>query len=341
MAVQTTRRTLLSASFGLLAAPAAGRAQAAAWKPSRPINLIVPWAAGGSTDQVTRVVAAELEGPLGQSIVIINQPGASGAIGTRSALGATKDGYTWTSGAVQDLGAYETLGSVKARITDWHLFLSVANVPVLAVNPKQPYQTAAELLEGMRAKPSTITVATAGVTSAGHAAMDMVANAAKVTYRHVTYDGGNPAVVATVAGETVATSQVATDEAEMIRGKLLRPLAAIADQPISLEGFGSIPPLSDTIKGFTAPANYFGIFLPKGVPAEVASTLQAIWLDTIANSAKVKTYAAKNGALFSPVTGEEAQKVAFPAVQANAWQLFTSGKAKVSPATVGIPAPPA
>ncbi len=341
MTVQTTRRTLLGASFGLLAAPAAGRAQTAAWKPSRPINLIVPWAAGGSTDQVTRIVAAELEGPLGQTIVIINQPGASGAIGTRSALEAARDGYTWTSGAVQDLGAYETLGSVKARITDWNLFLSVANVAVLAVNPKQPYQSVAELIEGMRAKPGGVTVATAGITSGGHAAMDMLANAAKVTYRNVTYDGGNPAVVATVAGETVATSQVAADEAEMIRGKMLRPLAAIGDKAVSLEGFGTIPPVSDTIKGFTAPANYFGIFLPKGVPAEVVAALEAIWRDTIANSAKVKAYAAKNGALFGPVSGEEAQKLAFPAVQANAWQLFNSGKAKVSPATVGIPAPAA
>jgi tripartite-type tricarboxylate transporter receptor subunit TctC len=85
-------------------------AHAQQWAPSRPINLIVPWAAGGSTDQATRVAAAELEDILKQKIVIINQPGASGSIGTRSALDAAKDGYTWTSGAAQDLGTYETLG---------------------------------------------------------------------------------------------------------------------------------------------------------------------------------------------------------------------------------------
>ena len=80
------------------------------WKPTQPINLIVPWAAGGSTDQVTRVTAAELEKALGQKIVIVNQPGASGSIGTKSALDAPKDGYTWTAGAAQDLGTYQTLG---------------------------------------------------------------------------------------------------------------------------------------------------------------------------------------------------------------------------------------
>src|SRR3954451_2483313 len=94
----------------LLCLSAAASAQ---WKPTHPITLIVPWAAGGSTDQVTRVTAAEIEKALGQTIVIVNQPGASGAIGTKSALDAAKDGYTWTAGAAQDLGAYETLGSLK------------------------------------------------------------------------------------------------------------------------------------------------------------------------------------------------------------------------------------
>src|SRR5688500_20385687 len=63
------------------------------WKPSKPITIIVPWAAGGSTDQVTRITAAELEKALNQKVVIVNQPGASGSIGTKSALEAPKDGY--------------------------------------------------------------------------------------------------------------------------------------------------------------------------------------------------------------------------------------------------------
>ncbi len=109
-------RTLLIAAL-LAASTGSALAQ---WKPTRPINLIVPWAAGGSTDQVTRVTAAELEKVLGQTIVIINQPGASGSIGTKSALDAAKDGYTWTAGAAQDLGAYQTLGSLQTKIT-WML----------------------------------------------------------------------------------------------------------------------------------------------------------------------------------------------------------------------------
>jgi len=322
-----------------LMAAAAGSVMAQQWKPTHPINLIVPWAAGGSTDQVTRVAAAELEKALGQTIVIVNQPGASGAIGTKSALDAPKDGYTWTAGAAQDLGAYQALGSVDTNIKDWHLFLSVANIQVIGVNPSRPWKTAKELLDDMKAKPGQISVATAGVTSAAHNAMDQIVKATGVKYKEVSYDGGNPAVVSTVAGETDLTTQLAVEQADMIRGKRLRPLAAVSDKPLELEGYGTIPPLSQTVPGFTAPTNYFGIFLPKGVPDEVVKTLQAIWANQIAKSEALKKYATSRGALFDPQSGEAAQKAVFPAVQSNVWNLFASGKTKVSPDTVGIAKP--
>jgi len=331
----TTRRALLAA----LLSASAGSAMAQQWKPTHPINLIVPWAAGGSTDQVTRVTAAELEKALGQTIVIVNQPGASGAIGTKSALDATKDGYTWTAGAAQDLGTYETLGSVKTRLADWNLFLTVANIQVIGVNPSTPYQNAKQLIDAMKAAPGKISVATAGVTSAGHNAMDLISKATGVKYRDVSYDGGNPAVVAAVSGEAELTTQLAVEQADMIRGKRLRPLATVSDKPLELEGYGTIPPLSATVPGFSAPANYFGIFIPKGVPDEVVKTVEKLWVENIAKSDALKKYAASRGALFAPSYGEAAQKAVLPAVQANAWMLFENGKAKVSPDSVGIAKP--
>ncbi len=336
MTTLSSTRTLLAAA---VLASLAGGAFAQNWKPTHPINLIVPWAPGGSTDQITRVTAAELEKVLGQTIVVVNQPGASGSIGSKSAFDAPRDGYTWTAGAAQDLGTYQTLGSLNAGIKDWNLFLTVANIQVIGVNPSTPYQNARQLLDAMKAKPNGISVATAGVTSAGHNAMELIAKATGVTYRHVTYDGGNPAVVATVSGEAEVTTQLAVEQADMIRGKRLRPLATVSDKPLELEGYGAIPPLSATLPGFTAPANYFGIFLPKGVPDEVVKTLEKIWADNIANSEAIKKYANSRGALFAPAAGETAQKAVFPAVQANAWLLFNGGKAKVSPDTVGIPKP--
>ena len=331
----SSARLLLAAA--LLAA--CGSAFAQNWKPTRPINLIVPWAPGGSTDQITRIAAVEMEKALGQTIVVVNQPGASGSIGTKSAFDAARDGYTWTAGAAQDLGTYQTLGSLNAGIKDWHLFLTVANIQVIGVNPNTPYQNPKQLLDAMKAKPNGISVATAGVTSAGHNAMELIAKETGVTYRHVTYDGGNPAVVATVSGEAEVTTQLAVEQADMIRGKRLRPLATVSDKALELEGYGSIPPLSATLPGFTAPANYFGIFIPKGVPDDVVKTVEKIWAENIAKSDAIRKYATSRGALFAPSAGEAAQKAVFPAVQANAWLLFNGGKAKVSPDTVGIPKP--
>jgi tripartite-type tricarboxylate transporter receptor subunit TctC len=333
------RYLLKSVALAAVAVAFGAPALAQNWKPTRPINLIVPWAAGGSTDQVTRVTAAELEKALGQTIVIVNQPGASGAIGTKSALDAPKDGYTWTAGAAQDLGTYQALGSLNSSIKDWHLFLNVANIQVIGVNPARPWKNAKELLDDMKARPGQISVATAGVTSAAHAAMDQIVKATGVKYKEVSYDGGNPAVVATVAGEADMTTQLAVEQADMIRGKRLRPLAAVSDKALELEGFGTIPPLSATLPGFTAPANYFGIFLPKGVPDEVVKTLERVWADQVLKSDALKKYATSRGALFNPLAGDAAQKAVFPAVQANAWNLHAGGKTKVAPDTVGIPKP--
>ena len=209
-----SKRTVLSAALATLVSTAFSlpAAAQATWKPEKPITIIVPWAAGGSTDQVTRVTAAEIEKALGQKVVVVNQPGASGSIGTKNALEAAKDGYTWTAGAAQDLGTYQTLGMLDTKIGDGALFLNVANVSTIAVNPNTPYKTAAELIDAMKAKPGAISVATAGVNSSGHSAMEAIARATGVKYKHVTYDGGNPAVVATVAGETDVTTQLTVED---------------------------------------------------------------------------------------------------------------------------------
>jgi tripartite-type tricarboxylate transporter receptor subunit TctC len=325
-----------AAAAVLLALSVSAQAQ---WKPTKPITIIVPWAAGGSTDQVTRVSAAEIEKHLGQKVVIVNQPGASGSIGTKSALEAAKDGYTWTAGAAKDLGTYKVMGMLDTTAKDWHMYINVAHISVVGVNANAPYKTMKDLLDAMKAKPGQVSVATAGVASSGHSGIEAVARAAGVTYKHVTYDGGNPAVVATVAGETEVTTQLAAEQTEMIRGKRIRPLAVVGDKPLEIEGFGTVPPLSQFIPGFKDPINYFGIFVPKGVPAEVTTTLDKLWATEFAKSDSLIKYAQNRGAIFAPMAGDEAQKAVFPAIQAYAWTQQAAGKAKVSPDTVGIAKP--
>jgi tripartite-type tricarboxylate transporter receptor subunit TctC len=332
-----TRRTLpLALTPLLLALAGAAHAQ---WQPNKPITIIVPWAAGGSTDQVTRVTAAEIEKALNQKVIILNQPGASGSVGTKNAMEAPKDGYTWAAGAAKDLGTYKVLGMVDTSAKDWHLYINVAHIAVVGVNADAPYKTMADLLAAMKARPGSVPVATAGVNSSGHAAIEAIARATGTSYKHVTYDGGNPAVVATVSGETQVTTQLAAEQTDMIRAKRIRPLAVVGDKPLEIEGFGTVPPLSQFIPGFKDPINYFGIFVPRGVPAEVTATLDKVWAAQMANNEALKKYAQGRGALFAPMAGDTAQNAVFPAIQAYAWTQQAAGKAKVSPDTVGIPKP--
>lgn len=328
------RHLLLTSLLAVVSASAMAQ-----WKPDRPITLIVPWAPGGSTDQVTRVTAAELEKHLGQKIVVMNQPGASGSVGTKNAMAAAPDGYTWTAGGAKDLGTYKVLGMLDTSATDWNLYLNVAHIAVVGVNADAPYKNMTELLAAMKAKPGAVSVATAGVNSSGHSAIEAIARAAGVTYKHVTYDGGAPAAVAAASGETEVTTQLAAEQTDMIRAKKIRPLAVVGDKSIEIEGFGTIPPLSQFIPGFKDPINYFGIFVPKAAPPVVAQTLDKIWATEMVKSEALRKYAQSRGAMFAPMAGEEAQKAVFPAIQSYAWTQQAAGKAKVSPDTVGIPKP--
>ena len=256
-------RVMTLAAVAVMAASTAS-AQNYPWKPEKPITLIVPWAAGGSTDQVSRVAAAEIERVLGQKVVVVNQGGASGSIGTRNVLQAAPDGYTWAAGAAKDLGTYAVSGMLDTKIADWRLYLSVINVSVLSVGNNTAYKTPQDVVAAMKAKPGQVSVGSAGVNSSGHTAIEAFTKALGLTYKHVAYDGGNPAVISTVSGETEVTTQLAVEQAQMIRGKRLRPLAVLSDRPLELEGFGAIAPITAMISGYKPDANYFGILRAQG-----------------------------------------------------------------------------
>lgn len=309
------------------------------WKPNKPITLIVPWSAGGATDQITRLCAGELEEALGQKIVIVNQPGASGSVGTKTVMDAAKDGYTWASGAVGDVGTYKILGFLDTQVEDWHIYLNVANVMVVSVNPDTPYQSFEDLLKAFKEKPGKITVSTAGMISAGRIAMEGIKNVTGIEYEHVTYDGGAPAVIACVAGETEVTAQLASEQADMIRAGKLRPLAVLAKQPLEIADFGMIDPITKWLPEFEPTPSYFGIFIPRGVPDDVVNTMNKLWREEIVGNEKIIAYAKDRGAIFVPYWGLEGLVRSFPVVQFYAWLYYGMGKAEKSPYDLGIAEP--
>jgi tripartite-type tricarboxylate transporter receptor subunit TctC len=335
----TMRKLLAAIAATTLSLAGPALAQDYPWKPDRPISLVVPWAAGGSTDQMARIVASELESELKQKVVVVNQPGASGSVGTKGVLEGAKDGYTWAAGAAVDIGGYKVLGLLDSQLKDWNLFFAVANVNTVSANPGAPFKDFGQFLDTLKKNGKDVPVATAGLSSAGHNMMESIAQTAKVKYKHVTYDGGNPAVIAAVGGETQAVAQLLVEMSEMIKAKRLRPLAAISDKPVTLEGYGEIPPITKWIPTMPAPMNYFGIWMPKGAPPEVTKTMEQVWERRIMKSEALQKYAAQRSAIFAPIAGQKAYDAAYQMVAQTAWLYYDGGKAKISPETVGIKRP--
>lgn len=332
--------------LGLVAVLAASAAMAfaapasAEWKPDKPVRIIVPWGAGGSTDQAIRAIAGDIEKGLGTKVVVVNQPGGGGAVGTQSVLDAPHDGYTWAAGAIHDLGTYIIRGTVKTNVKDWHIYLDSMNATVVSVNPDAPIKDFGEFIDWMKNKPNDLTVAIAGIPSAGHSTIEAIKAAIPGSgYKSVSYDGGNPAVIATVAGETICTPQLLSEEMEMLRAKKLRPIAAMTPETLEVEGLAPIPSVKKWLPKLDPIPFYFGIWAPKDVPADVIAKMNEVWEKNVKTSESLKKWAAQRGQTVFPYYGEKAMEMVMPAVRAAAWSLYNSGQGKVNPADVGFAKP--
>ena len=334
---RSTLNNIIAALAGAVFLSVAGIANAE-WKPDKPVRIIVPWSAGGSTDQFVRTVAGDLEDALGQKVVVVNQTGGAGAVGTKAALDADKDGYTWTAGAAKDLGTYIVTGSIDTHLKDWHLLLGLVNYTLLSVNPDSKFQSLDDVVAAMKSDPDSVTISTGGINSASGASAEAMKAAVGGDYKMVTYDGGNPAVLSTVAHETEITTQLVSEQYEMLRAGRLKPIAAFTPNDVEIPGVGMVPSITSGVKAKVGPVN-FGIWAPKGIPQEVVDTMTKVWNSTVKNSERLANYAESKGLTVNVLSGDAAYDYAFPTTQINAWQIHDGGKSKVSPDSVGIPRP--
>ena len=146
-------------------------------------------------------------------------------------------------------------------------------------------------------------------------------------------------VISTVAGETIATPQLLSEQMEMIRGKKLRPIAVMAAEALELEGAGKVPSVKQWLPKLDPTPYYFGIWAPKGVPAEVVQKMNEVWEKNIKTSAALKQWAKDKGQVVFPYYGDDAVKRVWPAIRAAAWGLHAAGQAKTSPAELGFEKP--
>ena len=313
-----------------------GAFAAGEWKPKKPINLIVPWGPGGASDLTARIVASEMEKPLGQRIAITNTPGGSGAIGTKAMFDAPHDGYTWSGNANGSIVTYQVLDFLNVSHRDYANFFAVFTPNVICVPANSPFKDLPALLSAMKSK--KITVSSAGTGSGGHQAAEFFKTYAKVNYVHVPYQGGVYAVTATVSGEVDAVMQLSMEVVEMLRAKQLRALAVMDNVPLEVDGVGQIPPITNWIPEFPSVGSYFGLFLPKDIPSDANESItNAFKIAT--SSPAVKKFAADKGSKAVCIYGTEAEKINESAASLISWLLFDNGIAKKSPSDFGIRKP--
>ncbi len=264
------RRAALALPF---AAPFAAQAQAPAPYPNRPVTLIVPWAPGGTTDILARVLAEPLRASLGQPVLVENRSGASGNIGSAAVARAQPDGYTLLFGSMSTHAMNEALfNNMPFRgAEDFSAIALLAFVlNTMVVHPSVPANTLAEFVAYGRANPGRIAYASAGPGSTNHLCAAMFARMTGIEMVHVPYRGGAPAVQDTVAGQTQLFFSAGTQTLPHVREGRLRLLAVTEGRRSAL--LPDVPTVAEVVPGYEM-AVWYGALGPRGMPPALVTQL--------------------------------------------------------------------
>jgi tripartite-type tricarboxylate transporter receptor subunit TctC len=274
------RRTLLqglalAAATTPIAADLTWAQDAAADYPSKPVTIIVPFAAGGNTDAFARLVGQELDTALGQRFIVENKAGAGGNLGVGQLARAEPDGYTLGMGTVSTHAINPTLYQNLPYDPDTafapiSLFVTLPNV--LTVNPNIEATTVPELIELVRANPDTYTFASSGVGTSIHLAGEMLMARTGIKMNHVPYKSSGQVMTDVVAGHVdMAFDNIPTVAQQASAGNV-RALAVTSLERAPL--MPDVPPMADYLPGFEA-TSWHGLFAPAGTPPEIVNKLSA------------------------------------------------------------------
>jgi tripartite-type tricarboxylate transporter receptor subunit TctC len=307
--MSSTRRQLLLAAAALTFA--ATQAQAQAW-PTKPVRIVVPFAAGGTTDILARALAPELQRAFGQPFVVDNKPGAGGNSGAAEVAKAAPDGYTLLMGTV---GTHAINPSLYPKmpydhVKDFVPVTLVAGVPnVLVLNPAsaQKYGIASvpDLIKALKANPGRLNVASSGNGTSIHLAAELFKTMTGTYMVHIPYRGSGPALIDLMGGQMDLMFDNLPSSMPHIRSGKLKALAvtssvrsaALPDLPTVEEAGGP------ALKGYEA-SSWFGLLAPAGTPMDIVNRVQAETAKALATPA-IKERLQAQGAIPSGNTPAE------------------------------------
>ncbi|MFG5779062.1 Bug family tripartite tricarboxylate transporter substrate binding protein [Comamonas sp. J-3] len=326
----TARRTVLravaAATMGAALMPAAFAADKF---PSKPITMVVPFVAGGTTDILARIVGQSLGEELGQPVIIDNRAGAGGNIGGQFAARSAADGYTIFMGTVGTNAINEWLYKKMPfnPNKDFAPLTRVANVPnLLVANPQQPFKDVKELIAYGQANPGKVNFGSSGSGSSIHLSGELFKMMTKVDMVHIPYKGSAPAVTDLLGNQIAIMFDNMPSAIQHVRSGKLRPLA-VTTAKRSPE-LPDVPTVAEAgVPGYEA-TSWFGLFAPAKVPADVQAKLHAAIIKVLQKPDVIKKIADQGGEV---VTESQAEFAKFIAAENEKWKKVV----KTSGATAG------
>ena len=243
--------------------------------PGKPVRLVVPFPAGGTTDLLARAAAQKLSEAWGQQVIVDNRPGAAGNIGAELVSKAAPDGYTLLMGTV---GTHAINPSLYAKmpydhVKDFVPVILVAGVPnVLVVNPGLPVNSVAELIAYAKANPGKLNFASSGSGTSIHLSGELFKTMTGVQMTHVPYKGSAPALTDLMGGQVQLMFDNLPSSLAFIKAGKLRALGVTS--AVRAAALPDTPTVADTVPGFEA-SSWFGILAPAGTPRDIVTKINA------------------------------------------------------------------
>lgn len=266
-----TRRTALQLA-ALALASVAGAAHAQAW-PSKPVSLVVPFPAGGTTDVLARALAERLSPAIGQPVIVENKPGAGATIGADYVAKAKADGHTLLIGAVHHTIASSVYKKLPYDFQKgFEPVTVIAMVPnVLVVNARTPAKNVNELVALIKAKPAEASYGSNGNGTAQHLIGTQFQQQTGTRLQHIPYKGSGPLATDLLGGQILMSFDTITPVLPHIKAGKLRALAVSGEKRSPV--LPDVPTIAEAVPGYNGTL-WIGLFAPAGVPADVLATLQ-------------------------------------------------------------------
>jgi len=333
------KRTLTALGVAALLAASAVGAGAQEY-PYRDITTAVVWGAGGGTDSINRMIMAEMEKHLPVGISVINQTGGvAGSNGMTYVMNQPDDGYTLVGLSESNVTA-AVQGGWDKRFNYWHPFIVGGSPDLISVPANSPYNSLEDLVAAAKAAPGTIPAAASGSGSIHHLNLLAIENGTGATFKFVPYKGSAPGQEAAVAGEVALVVTSLAEQAPLIKGGQLKPLAMLTPEDAEFDGktIKSAFSMYSGLDKYLPLKQAIGFAVHASAPDEVKAKLTEAFDKAIASDV-VAEWAAANNYDIGGQSGAEATAIFDKLESTFAWTLWDLKAAKVDPSTLSIPKP--